>query len=941
MEMIGVLMIMAVLSIVGLWGYQTAIQMWREAETYDQVAKTIVSARTGMLFNRYKDFLGKSAATGLYHAYIIDIREIIDDVNFNNGDAGDRKNVQSFDTPTNVPVWVRMERPDAFTVRVSGLNPRMCENLLKMDTGYDYAYVRDAGIELLTEDLLTDYPRNDLLTDETARISLCDAFVSDAYPDTKPQAQWEADKNYDTATKANRYPTLVLWFSDTGSSNGDTDSVPIFCDIINDCPDPECQICDDRDGDGVKTCRWGDEGEVSNKCLPNMIVPPPVLGCVRGTILDTASNHQTQHCCESAGIPKGGDTSKFKWHHFSDVNTCCEINTPNRVTDHIGKEFDANCCTQIQGATVGNDNQTCCLNGRVVPSGIPAKNDGTPAVGHVTAMCCEAIGGVFEETYNVCCAVNVSNEITARAQAGITAGDDYQTAGGTLNGGCCAAAGGFFYTYRSGAASTSECCQTVSGLPTPYVLDSDDNPNGALSAGCCEAAGGEYNAQTGACCSGNYPWVKAFGRFSTTVDETVCPTTEPTPPIIDCSNCQPPATPPDKPVNPPDKPVVTPPCSGPGCGGNNGWWWYTYPQSGCLKSVDCSVSGNTITCEEEWRVGTPDCCSQAGGTWYQLTAVCCDGDYGNLNHQTATRTGSISSNATGSTVTWSTATVAVGTQKWGEFDARCCNGEDPNNRPNTKDQICCREGSNFTQAGCCDYFYTNGEVVNGKCCSGLVDHSYVNPEKVPECCDHSKVDSSTDGYQKYCCQKLGGDKYGPNSVDGGIDDECCKSLGDYYVTEGACCKNDNSSWGINESGEKEKMSACCAARQGEFVGSGENAKCCQGAVNLDTNATDADCCKNAGGTLSTSGGTPICCNGSKEIKPGLALVTIEEPSEQCCEIACAGKSNCGWLDSAPCSGVSGGAPGGGGCFECTEGGGAGYGCEVSPEDVDEIKADLN
>ncbi len=444
MEMLGVLAIIGVLSIIGLWGYQIAIQMWKMAETYDQVGKTIISARTAMLANRYAENVD---AEGL-STYIVDIREIMSGVQFNAGDA--RIEDESFTTPTNVAVWVRMENPTAFTVRINGINQDMCETFVGMQSGYKFAYKQDStqGRDGQGSDLNEESPYELLIRDEDARIAFCEAFVMEGKDHRRPYVQEVAGLNWAVAERVDEYPTLVLWFEDDKASG--KGSVKL-CASDDDCDN--CYVCDVD----LKICRQGVCGvdELDADCCSVI-----VKECTENTTQNN-SGVTTASCCMAVGM-----------HWEKDVGASGES------AGMVDGEYDAT--KDVLG--------TCCQQNS------PYKSPETDLYGEhsedkwfqIHSACCEgALGGTMIDGVNMCCKTSKAYDAKSRNFTKSTKE-------------CCEALGDAAFV--SVDTDNADCCQKKSGKTAPYLHSGVGYTELVLSRACCLEAGGYVSEDGDVCC---------------------------------------------------------------------------------------------------------------------------------------------------------------------------------------------------------------------------------------------------------------------------------------------------------------------------------------------------------------------------------------------------------------------------------------------------------
>ena len=220
-EMLAVLAIIGVLTIAGIVGYSYAMQLFREAETYDDVSVTVAGSRTWPILDHYgRKTVFSDGDNEKNYAYVIPIREVVSKVNYSSEETAEeagielkpdektgivteskareiynqRREKESFFGKVMAPVWVRAESEEAWTVRVVGLSKKMCKNLVsKRELGYEKAYIalrtdKNTPKDPIEPDehLVTDYKyTNEQMADPTNVETLCskiDELNSDIPP---------------------------------------------------------------------------------------------------------------------------------------------------------------------------------------------------------------------------------------------------------------------------------------------------------------------------------------------------------------------------------------------------------------------------------------------------------------------------------------------------------------------------------------------------------------------------------------------------------------------------------------------------------------------------------------------------------------------------------------------------------------------------------------
>ncbi len=419
-----------VLAVAGcIWGYRCIVQHYKNTETLSQIEQVIAGARFGFLDSLYAE---KTVSEDDFSPYIVSIRHVVSGVFFNDDmrrvvyDVDTRREMESITTPANVPVWVRMERPGAFTVRMTGVSYDMCKQLVQNDTGYSFAYVLGKGEAPRGSDLKENFPSGDLLISENAVDRLC-VRVDETRGSIAP-VQAEADNQYSKietiADKIAVYPTLVLYYGvwdsacerdDAGTATSCFEEyeglcrykeferpVGCACTLDTDC-DVACALCEDN--------RCVLRSDAPETCAFSSFLPNPNQQCQTATILDMDGN-KAPSCCENAGYKWFGDEcclpqAPYAYGEGENIvtPTCCASfagTTDARVHDGAcclnGAEYDpvaggfnrqtAGCCVADNGVWAGNgDAGQCCLPDSPIEKYGDSKT--------LSADCCSAVGGLY------------------------------------------------------------------------------------------------------------------------------------------------------------------------------------------------------------------------------------------------------------------------------------------------------------------------------------------------------------------------------------------------------------------------------------------------------------------------------------------------------------------------------------------------------------------
>lgn len=376
-EIIGVLIIIGVVTLTALLGYDQAMLMYRENETLDQYAKAVAGARTGFILEEFGD---KTVSGGSYEAVRVPIRKIISSVQFDEGS-------ESFTTPMGAQVFVDVETPKAFTAHIKGTTYNVCRKIVAADLGYDFAYKDTSGNNY--------YP---MVLQNNKEVA--EEFCRSVSPSNdEEEAILEGGD-------------LVLWFGSFGSSSGSCPACYTYKDGICEKKSPApigCQCTQDSDCNSAcatcengqcteistalesceKTCENGNRIECGGVCCPlgvsscageNNDQCSDVPICVPGQPVNS-EGVLTEECCSAIG--------GVLFEGF-----CCDTTSDEKLPE---KEPCKECCERIYGAGSWNEEtQTCDTSSVVCQSGLPYDE-----TGKVTPLCCTNVGGTYVN--GICC----------------------------------------------------------------------------------------------------------------------------------------------------------------------------------------------------------------------------------------------------------------------------------------------------------------------------------------------------------------------------------------------------------------------------------------------------------------------------------------------------------------------------------------------------------
>ncbi|MDD3669360.1 MAG: hypothetical protein PHX68_03705 [Alphaproteobacteria bacterium] len=334
-EILGILAIVAVLTIGGILGYGYAVGYYRENETLDAYNKTAAGALTGRIMENY----GPEAEAG--EPVSVPVSEVISGV--------DRVSDYVFRTAVGARVEVEVNNSQSFSIHAKGMRYGACRKLvMARDLGYTYAYVDDGGAHFGSA---------------LANPDIAGAFCDSVDPERVPAGEGGPDTDFvlcfgacDIDCGGECAPCYQ--FVDKG---GTCSCVPIpdcTCDAARDCT--PCEQCDDA-GQCVP-----DPTKVGDACSP--------FRCCAEDSTCTATCACAVTCgpcqkCSAGGGSCEPDPAKNGFY----CSVCKRCNNgqcqyiPNCTT--ACTPADGPCCGSPDPACCGNPNPcacnpsgACCLN---------------------------------------------------------------------------------------------------------------------------------------------------------------------------------------------------------------------------------------------------------------------------------------------------------------------------------------------------------------------------------------------------------------------------------------------------------------------------------------------------------------------------------------------------------------------------------------------------
>lgn len=712
-EMLGLLAILGVLTIGGIISYRLAMQYYRENETFNDISVTVAGSRTWDVLERYGD-------KAIEEPYIIPVREVVSNVRYRGSetaeDAGlssnqlEARELESFTTAVSAPVWVRIEHPGAFTVRVSGLSKSMCEKIVRTNMGNLYAYKQPTHNSTARDfDAAEKYLAASLRSESTSVENLCSSIdpSNSRVPPVQTQvAVAETLPEVKVLDETNN--TLVLYFG-----------VPEDCaGTLNVCG----EACFKADDKGV--CLYANPGRYGCPCDNTNPVTDPCLYCNNGTVAVKNTSSCADRLMSPCGI-SGGD---------------CVAGEPYRKD--TGK-FSAECCTSIPNARVagtsvccagdknwdGTVNPMCELETNDCKVNNPYNPDKYPGEKELDPTCCTQAGGKFMPRANQGSAdVGECCQRSASIVEEDTTSHEFRKKSKTLNPG----------NNIFGSDSGSKCCVTekIGGTykVRPYML----NNKSEIDQQCCDSIGGmAYKSvkingrQLTACCNSDNSGLDFNGKYDAVCANGItneCTTDGGV--LIDKLFCCTKAL---------DGTLLSggkaPQC----CNGNTGGNEY------CCTEGNQSLTGTA----GDWYAGDNVCC--APGSEFEImgkvSKVCCRAAGGSMDGNSC-----CSSKGDGTTISGGQSAECCGTPYNAKQNEFCCNNNSGGGDWIKSQSLCCGPGKQgFDIDGgfnslCCDST-REYDKANSCCKYGK------NPEKCDDNCPKGSTVSPRD--KNVCCKSEG------------------------------------------------------------------------------------------------------------------------------------------------------------------------------------------
>lgn len=301
-EILGVLAIVAVLTIGGIIGYGYAMDYYRENETLDAYNKTAAGSLTGRIMENYGS---EAEASG---SVSVPFSEVISGV--------DKVNDYIFRTAVGARIEVKVNNSHSFSIHAADMSYGACRKLvMARDLGYTYAYVDDGGASFASA-----------LSNPDAAGTFCAEVDSDKLPGGDNTDFVMCFGGCEISCGGECPPCFAFT-----ENNGVCSCVPVpdcTCDAARDCtpceqcdeagqcaPDPakvntQCDPsrCCNADGACTATCECAPACAACEKCIGNQCVPDPSKNNLPCAVCKKCQNGRCQHIpnCRDQCTPADG-----------------------------------------------------------------------------------------------------------------------------------------------------------------------------------------------------------------------------------------------------------------------------------------------------------------------------------------------------------------------------------------------------------------------------------------------------------------------------------------------------------------------------------------------------------------------------------------------------------------------------------------------------------
>lgn len=405
-EIIGVIAVIGVLSLAGLYGYNYAMENVRENETLNRASKIIAGARTSYILQNLGDATkyyqpGDTLPAGKnvgdlrneYQSQPINMNDVISNIGDDFSADGTYilaplKGPFKDGTEENVKIYVRVETPQAFTVRFENLTKQACVKIvMAQNLGYSWAF-EDDDHELTWLDATAT-------ANQANAEALCDRVIG-AMPSRSSSAAYNLFLNNPfikqaVAQTTNPSGTLVLWFGPHGSMEN----------VHPGCSGDGCCCDTDADGNTYLVGRVGCAMPAGGSCVACAVndgsgncVQREGVTCPTTDVCHTQCSGETpvecgNKCCKTGEVCKDGvcvrgTVSNCDEDQKECGDLCCE-------SDEICS--DGKCipdpCPQDQGYFWCVQDQVCCKPGQRCQNGTCVNACASDEVACGTDECCK------------------------------------------------------------------------------------------------------------------------------------------------------------------------------------------------------------------------------------------------------------------------------------------------------------------------------------------------------------------------------------------------------------------------------------------------------------------------------------------------------------------------------------------------------------------------
>lgn len=320
LEMLAVLSIAGVLALMGLYGYQYAMEVNRENETLNRFSKVVAGARTSRILENQGFFTKYDSNENErpdFVPQIVDMHDVISNIGkdiITSKQGGELVDsyilapLKNKTTNEQVEIYVNVQTPEAFTVHADNLTVPACVKIVRANLDYSFVFEGD--------DPTSEWRTPASVFDAQNAEAFCERVINEKLVTSAYQNPFIRQ-----AFAAGKTGTLVLWF---GPFESKTKPAPA-------CKGSEC--CCETDSSG-KTYLVGR------------------VGCpaVNNTCIDCAQPNAQGFCVQKPGI------------------TCTQDEVCKKCTGDTPNLCGATCCSNDQSC---DEDRGVCVDKKACPASRP------------------------------------------------------------------------------------------------------------------------------------------------------------------------------------------------------------------------------------------------------------------------------------------------------------------------------------------------------------------------------------------------------------------------------------------------------------------------------------------------------------------------------------------------------------------------------------------